>query len=370
MSNLRGIIHRSVEVLRRGTQQAIKMSPVRDNSPVLVYSFDSARPPVVPLHELSTGTDAQVGGSTTADLAIIRLNPGITSPASADAPAGEASSSSSSYLAFFGNMSTALPAKSTELVRTGFAGFRNTSRTTIFGQDLWNMEALSHLKVEVAYRGWEGWRNRFVVNIGTDDRPKTDVFQTRLELPPTPLSTSSTHPLNPLAPPHPQFTTLYIPLSSFVLIQRGHVAHSTIHLNRSAVRTVGFALLGRDRDDIPTRAPADQERAAAAAARALGAGGWGTKTDARSEAERDPELRRMLEEDRLLSMEDDVQAAKPNKPKARGNYHRAGATPAPVEELAEDEEEVEVQGIKEGYYELSIKSVEAVNWDPESDGWA
>lgn len=135
-----------------------------ETGPQTIFSFTSTHPPVDHPHHFSTGSDAQLGGLTTADLKLIPAQP----------PAEPTASSQPSYshMAFYGYMSTAVPPTHAGKIRTGFAGFRNTSRSTLFGQDTWDLDMATHLRIVVAYRGWEGWRNRWVVNIGVDDRPK------------------------------------------------------------------------------------------------------------------------------------------------------------------------------------------------------
>ncbi|KAE8541493.1 hypothetical protein D1P53_002855 [Cryptococcus gattii VGV] len=354
MAALRAYLERSASLFGRNAQ--------KETGPQTIFSFTSTHPPVDHPHHFSTGSDAQLGGLTTADLKLIPSQP----------PAEPTASSQPSYshMAFYGYMSTAVPSTHAGKIRTGFAGFRNTSRSTLFGQDTWDLDMATHLRIVVAYRGWEGWRNRWVVNIGVDDRPRTDIFQHRLELPSSPLSTSSTQPLDPFALPLPHFTTLHLPLSSFVLIKKGHVSPTPVAMSRSQIRTVGFALLGRDRDDVASPLPPAASKKGVAG---VSLGGWGRGSV--DEAETDPELKAMLEEDRLLGPDANAGSSMSGKTQPGGGYHRKGvaqpssvaaAAPATTQ-LAAGGEEAIIGEVKEGYYELCIKSVEAVKWDPELD---
>lgn len=135
-----------------------------ETGPQTIFSFTSTHQPVDQPHHFSTGSDAQLGGLTTADLKLIPSQP-LAEPTASPQP-------SYSHMAFYGYMSTAVPPTHAGKIRTGFAGFRNTSRSTLFGQDTWDLDMATHLRIVVAYRGWEGWRNRWVVNIGVDDRPR------------------------------------------------------------------------------------------------------------------------------------------------------------------------------------------------------
>ncbi|TYJ55660.1 hypothetical protein B9479_003692 [Cryptococcus floricola] len=348
---LKAYLDRSAALFRRNAQKVAAMDIHPQTGPQTLFSFASAHPPVDPPTHFSTGSDAQLGGLTTSDLALVPSQP-LAEPTASSEP-------QYSHMAFYGYMSTAVPPEHAGKIRTGFAGFRNVSRSTVFGQDTWDLDLATHLKVTVGYRGWEGWRNRWVVNIGVDDRPRTDIFQHRLELAPSALSGPSKTPLDPLSPPLPTFTTLHLPLSSFVLIKKGVVSPQPVSMTLSQIRTVGFALLGRDRDD---NAAAPGEAPAGKGVDGITLGGWGK--GGASEAEDDPELRQMLEEDRLLGPDASAGSSMTNPPKPRSNsgYHRASAAAAsaPVGDEVED-------GVREGYYELSIKGVEAVKWDPELD---
>jgi NADH dehydrogenase [ubiquinone] 1 alpha subcomplex assembly factor 1 len=83
-------------------------------------------------------------------------------------PGGGESAAEQSHLAFHGNLSLTVPPAYQGRIRTGYAAFRSRSRPSLFGEETWDLSLYSHLKVEVGYRGWEGWRNRWVVNIQTD----------------------------------------------------------------------------------------------------------------------------------------------------------------------------------------------------------
>ncbi|WWD20619.1 hypothetical protein CI109_105095 [Kwoniella shandongensis] len=369
-SPLKSYFGRSIDLLRKSTAKVVKMDATPLATPQTIFSFDTSPPEVDEPSHFGFGSDSEVGGLSSCDLSL------VPAPSSSSETGGAAGSSS--HMAFYGYMTTKVPPSHAGKIRTGYAGFRNTSRSTLFGQDNWDLDMYTHLGVVVGYRGWEGWRNRWVVNIGIDGRPRSDVFQHRLELPPSPLSTNSKLSLNPLSPPRPEFTTLHLPLSSFVLIKKGQIAPSPIPMPRTNIRTVGFALLGRDRDDV-TPPPA----AAAGGARGslLRLGGWGKAGNETEEVENDPELKQMLEEDNLLSpttsspKEETPVSTGIRKPRATGGYHRVSTgaattstTPAVPTKTATSLGDVAAPEEREGYYELCIKSVKAVKWDPEMDG--
>ena len=200
----------------------------------------------------------------------------------------------------------------------------------------------------------------------TDDR--SDLFQHRLDIPSSSASTSSRIPLDLTSSPAPTFSTLHLPLSSFVLTNSGQPATEQIPMLRSKIRTIGFALIGNNRTDdgsVPSGiAEEDAKRA--------GAGGWGR---GKGEVEVDSELEELMRSDQPSTPVREAPRASPARP-STSKYHTLNAQPeVEVDELDLDSHEgmggVEtVQVDSEGYYELCIKSVEAVRWDPETEGVA
>ncbi|KAK6906752.1 hypothetical protein L486_04523 [Kwoniella mangroviensis CBS 10435] len=369
---LKSYLGRSIDLLRRSTAKVVQSEPTPTALPSTIFSFDSSHPPVDKIDQFGLGSDIEVGGLSTCNLALIPSS--SSAPSSPPPPTSngddEGAESSYSHMAFYGYLSTKIPQSKLGQIRTGYAGFRNISKPTLFGQDNWDLELYSHLKVKVGYRGWEGWRNRWVLNIGIDGRPKSDVFQHRLELPPTPSSSSSKIPLDPFAfPSQPtSFSTLYLPLSSFVLIKKGVISHSPIPMPKSSIRTIGFALLGRDRGDDGPSAPTQSQQGLLKSFRL---GGWG-KSDA-SEVEDDKELKALLEEDQPpTSAQAQTQIPRRSTGSPTTGYHRVGGgttekTPASTARNGGIDEVTSGQEEREGYFELCVKSVEAVRWDPESD---
>lgn len=172
-----------------------------------------------------------------------------------------------------------------------------------------------------------------------------------MDLPSNSTSTQSGATLDPLHCTGLQFTTLYLPISSFLLTNMGTTSEVQITMMRQKVRTFGFALLGGGRDDAIAPTPAQQ--AAIERGRIMAAGGFGRPG---VDEEPDAELEELLASDRPAGMPAPSYA----KPAVAGAYHRVGsAGPAPVlTPHALD---------REGYYELCVRSVEAVNYDPEMD---
>jgi NADH dehydrogenase [ubiquinone] 1 alpha subcomplex assembly factor 1 len=134
---------------------------------------------------------------------------------------------------------------------------------------------------------------------------------------------------------------------------------------RSKIRTIGFALIGNNRTDDGSVPPVMAEEQAKRA----GAGGWGR---GKGEVEVDSELEELMRSDQPSSPA--PAQSRPSPARTPGSkYHTLNAQPE-VDELDLNVDESQegaletVQMDSEGYYELCIKSVEAVRWDPETDG--
>ena len=137
---------------------------------------------------------------------------------------------------------------------------------------------------------------------------------------------------------------------------------------RSKIRTLGFALLGNNRTD--DGAAPQSSTTAEDEAKRIGAGGWGRGQE--SDVEVDSELEELIRSDQPSTTQQASQApARPSSGSSK--YHTVGSTSSANYEAPVQAEETNhgtdaVGTDSEGYYELCIKSVEAVNWDPESEG--
>jgi NADH dehydrogenase [ubiquinone] 1 alpha subcomplex assembly factor 1 len=129
------------------------MDAMPGSAPCTIFNFDARHPPIDGANTFATGSDKDIGGLSTCALTPVPADEGSGSP---------------SHMAFHGNLSLRVPPKFAGRIRTGYAAFRNKSRPTLFGEETWDLEMYSHLRVEVAYRGWEGWRSRWVMNLQTD----------------------------------------------------------------------------------------------------------------------------------------------------------------------------------------------------------
>lgn len=157
---------------------------------------------------------------------------------------------------------------------------------------------------------------------------------------------------------------------------------------RERVRTIGISLLGggRSTEDSPisstsaSSAGAGVGSAAGASAFAeaqrLAAGGWKGGKGAQGEVELDSEMEALLRSDLPAGAELPLPRSGAAGQQgavggAGGGYHRVGSSAMPESEApvasAIPQSELAGEQEQEGYYELSIRSVEAVRWDPESE---
>jgi NADH dehydrogenase [ubiquinone] 1 alpha subcomplex assembly factor 1 len=144
------------------------MDPMGNHDTMSIFSFDSSHPKVDPPSEFATGSDIDIGGLSTCQLTAVPSSSTLPNPPPSPGAESSSASSSSSHIAFHGHMSLQVPPQYAGRIRTGYASFRNRSRPTLFGEEVWDLSMHSHIKVVVGYRGWEGWRNRWMCNIQTD----------------------------------------------------------------------------------------------------------------------------------------------------------------------------------------------------------
>jgi NADH dehydrogenase [ubiquinone] 1 alpha subcomplex assembly factor 1 len=152
---LQTLLHRQIEQELTRAVMRMDISSNPQALPILSFASSSGSSSSGGLSHpgsFALGSDADIGGLSTS---------GLT-------PISDPSSSTTSHAAFHGNLSLAVPPQYQGKIRTGYAAFRTKTRPTLFGEETWDMSLYTHLKVVVGYRGWEGWRDRWVVNLQTD----------------------------------------------------------------------------------------------------------------------------------------------------------------------------------------------------------
>lgn len=323
---------------RLTTSAVLRMNPDPHGGALPIFSFTAEAPPVNEVGDFALGSDLDIGGQSTCVLtqvsdaganlgeiantdsgSVQQLPSSAGSAADDTGPASGAPSAQTehaagaggaggapSHASFHGVLSLTVPAEHRGKIRTGYAAFRNRKRQTLMGEDTWDLDRYTHLRVELAYRGWDVWRERWVCNLQTDGPVRSDLFQHRLDLP-AQYATKEPTPMSPLKCTGLNFTTVHLPLDAFILTNSGQTSEKQIKMMQNKIRTIGFALLG---------------------------GGRSSENEAPAALEAEPEA-----------------------PKSK--YHKVGGqAPAP---------DAPVEAQSEGYYELCIRKVDAVRWNPEDE---
>ncbi|TIA97750.1 hypothetical protein E3P89_03698 [Wallemia ichthyophaga] len=119
--------------------------------------------------------------------------------------------------------------------KSGYAGLRTKTRTTLFGTACWDLSLHPYLAMRVrnnmakgggASSGSVSNSSGYFINIQTEGAVRSDLFQHRL-----------------FTPPNSHWHTLVVPLSSFVLTNAGETSDQQLPMLREKIRTVGISLL-------------------------------------------------------------------------------------------------------------------------------
>lgn len=246
--NFSSALYRSIDQAKHSIASAIRMDVLPPTSASYgrtpIYSLQSERD----VEELATGCDADLGGASKMQLAL-------------DSEEGKGR--------FFGTLSTEVPSNA-KLERSGYAAFRNRTRSTLFGAQTWDTTMHPYLRLRVRNRlagppSSEVSNNiasakvhsahstsslhrtsaytravhalgldranapgpKFFVNIQTDGPVTSDLFQHRLLLDERKGNA---------------WQDVIIPLTDFVLMNTGEVAPSQIGMMREKLRTVGVSV--------------------------------------------------------------------------------------------------------------------------------
>ena len=165
-------------------------------------------------------TDKQVGGVSTAHLtqkaADVTANP--KTPA---------------HVVFHGNISTKLPEDRPDVLKTGYAAWRNEDRgRTLFGELFWSVDSYMYLGLRVKSDG-----RKYFVNIQTDSIVQTDIHQHRLYTKHHRGAESASDP--------GKWETVLIKLHEFVRTNHGMVTEPQSEMLRQKVKSVGIGLTDR-----------------------------------------------------------------------------------------------------------------------------
>jgi len=195
-------LNRTAQLLRDSTSRMIRMEGVNPNtSSRTLFSFRTA----AELRQYAIGSDADLGGNSTAHL---DLHP-------------------DGYARFWGDMRLDVKAGLEGKLRPGYAGFRNKTRPTLFGQVYDDLSLHKYLALRVRAGGDPQTRNSYFVNIQTDGPVQTDLWQHRLYF-----------------ESEGQWEDIMIPLSDFVVTNQGDLVQHQVKMMREKVRTIGVSILG------------------------------------------------------------------------------------------------------------------------------
>ncbi|CCF53246.1 hypothetical protein NDA11_006644 [Ustilago hordei] len=242
-------LQRSVEVARDETAKMMRMeiSPTSKNQgALLIYAMTQPSH----LSNFATGSDSDIGGLSQCRLGLDESSRGR----------------------FYGTLSSQVP-RGGKIEKSGYAGFRNRNRPTLFGNQCWDTTVHPYLALRVRNRlakkpivtadknekvdssGGSGLRAalhasdpsgpaasraihalglgkkelpgpKFFVNVQTDGPVTSDLFQHRLYLHENKGS---------------DWQTVIIPFDDFVLTNTGQVSNSQVSMMREKIRTVGIS---------------------------------------------------------------------------------------------------------------------------------
>ncbi|UZJ51763.1 hypothetical protein CBS101457_001083 [Exobasidium rhododendri] len=249
--SLSSALTRSLDSARISLASALRFEvsapTAADDSRLLLYKFSSS----ADVKQMATGCDADIGGLSSMKIDL-------------DTQEGKGR--------FWGTLSNEIP-RNAKIQRSGYAGFRNKNRPTLFGSQTWDTTMHPYLCLRVKNRmasptsrssspsstsspslrsalssssssgATVAQRNaihalglnlpatagpKFYVNLQTDGPVTSDLFQHRLF-----LDESKGN----------EWQDVVIPLSDFVLLNSGQVSPSQIKMMREKIRTVGLSTM-------------------------------------------------------------------------------------------------------------------------------
>ncbi|KAH9838668.1 complex I intermediate-associated protein CIA30 [Rhodofomes roseus] len=226
MSRFSAYLNRSSKLLRDNTSSILRMSgadePIR--TPVTLFNFNSHED----IQQFATGCDADVGGTSTVNLA---LDESTGSPSASNEKLAELRRPTAK---FWGEMRLNVRHGLEGRIRGGYAGFRSKARTylhprtSLFGEITNDVSLHKYLGLRVRGAGHPRTRNSYYVNIQTDGPITTDLWQHRLYF----------------RRDDGGWEDIFIPFDAFVLTNVGEVSYEQMEMFRERVRTVGISLLG------------------------------------------------------------------------------------------------------------------------------
>ncbi|KAF8575424.1 complex I intermediate-associated protein CIA30 [Ramaria rubella] len=201
-SNWSIFVRNTTKLVKEGTAKAIKMeggNPPR--GPKTLWQFHSKED----LNQYAIGCDSDIGGTSTCNLTLGEDGKGR----------------------FWGDMRLAVKPGLERKVRGGYAGFRNKTRGTLFGEMTDDVSLHEYLLLRVKAGGDARTHNSYFANIQTDSAISTDLFQHRLWF----------NKAN-------EWEDVIIPFDSFVLTNSGELVSREMTMMTHRIRTIGISILG------------------------------------------------------------------------------------------------------------------------------
>jgi len=181
-------------------------------APRTLFSFNSAND----IAQIATGCDTDIGGLSTVHFDLD------------ESPQNNVNNQHPLTGKFWGEMRLSVKPELQGKLRTGYAGFRNKFRPTLFGELCDDVSLHKYLALRLRAGGDPRTRNSYFVNIQTDGPISTDLWQHRLFFQKNDNS----------------WEDLYIPFDNFVLTNSGEVSERQIEMLRERIRSIGISLLG------------------------------------------------------------------------------------------------------------------------------
>ncbi|RDB26387.1 Complex I intermediate-associated protein 30, mitochondrial [Hypsizygus marmoreus] len=213
MSHFSQYMSRTGQVIRENASRMLRMQGADEVSraPRTLFTLNSP----ADVNMFATGCDADIGGTSTVHLDLEEspeINASIGRPATAK---------------FWGEMRLGVKAGLEGKLRGGYAGFRNKTRPTLFGNLLDDVSNHKYLALRLRIAGDPRTRNAYFANIQTDGPITTDLWQHRLYF-----------------QRHDEWEDLFIPFDNFVRTNSGELSQDQIKMYREKIRSIGISLLG------------------------------------------------------------------------------------------------------------------------------
>ncbi|KAF8506148.1 complex I intermediate-associated protein CIA30 [Hysterangium stoloniferum] len=201
-SNWSIFVNNTSKLIKEGTRKAMAMEGARpDRSPKTLWTFHSKED----LSQYALGCDADVGGTSTCNLTM----------------------GNEGKARFWGEMRLAVTPGLEGKVRGGYAGFRNKTRNSLFGEIEDDVSLRQYLLLRVKAGGDTRTHNSYYCNIQTNTLISTDLFQHRIWF----------------SKPG-QWEDIIIPFDSFVLTNYGQIVNREMEMMTDRIRTIGISILG------------------------------------------------------------------------------------------------------------------------------